>query len=284
MKPGKLSALSPTFCQTSRTSTYQIILKAPTVIAGAISKFGCRLTKNARLLSNISSSTNFRSSILSLIPYHFSSPVDLTFKLWTSVNFSSSNLTTVSHLFECGIKNAFISTTPTDDYQNIQTLLEACQTLQVLRFGLFPGTAQLLGSIPSSSVSLIHVDNPLQLGGAPTTYSDSWPWESLGEFEHYLSILNDDILMELMEFTYMGVSIRGIAQRFSDRHPGLKTRVRATLPLTESEVRAVESGEVPLYKARVEEELGNYVDLEIVLITLPDQEYPELEPDAGADT
>jgi len=62
-----------------------------------------------------------------------------------------------------------------------------------------------------------------------------------------------------------------MAQRFSICHPGSKTRVQATLDLWESEIRAVENGETPLYKSRLEEELGNYVDLELILI--PNTEY-----------
>ena len=91
-----------------------------------------------------------------------------------------------------------------------------------------PDTAQSLGLIQSSSISLIHVRNPLRFGKAPVTYSGS----------------------------------RG----FSGSHPGSKTLVRATLDFLESEIHAVENGETPFYNARLEEELGHYVDLELALI------------------
>jgi len=81
------------------------------------------------------------------------------------------------------------------------------------------------------------------------TYSDSWPVNGHA----------------LVEFTHLVVSIRMVASRFSSRHPGLKTRVQATLDLSESEFRAVENGETPFYNARLEEELGEYVDLELIL-------------------
>ena len=69
---------------------------------------------------------------------------------------------------------------------------------------------------------------------------------------------------------------RKIARKYSDNHSGLKTRVRATLGLTELEIRAVENGESPVYKARLEEELGGHVDFELILVAWPD---PRLESD-----
>ena len=78
---------------------------------------------------------------------------------------------------------------------------------------------------------------------------------------------------DLAEFTDLGVSVRKIARRHSDNHSGLKTQVRATLALTESEIQAVENGESPVYKARLEEELGGYVNYELILVVHP----PELE-------
>ena len=69
----------------------------------------------------------------------------------------------------------------------------------------------------------------------------------------------------LAELTHLGASIRKVAQRFSDRHPGSKTRVRATLDLTESEIKAVKNGGIPLFKTKLEEELGNFADVELIL-------------------
>ena len=65
-------------------------------------------------------------------------------------------------------------------------------------------------------------------------------------------------------FTDLGVSIRKIAQRYSNRHPGSKTRVRASFDLEESGVRAVENGDIPSYKAKLKEDLGDCVDFELV--------------------
>ena len=161
------------------------------------------------------------------------------------------------------VKHALISTTLTGDHQDFQTLLEGCHALQVLSVGLYPGTARFLGLIPSDSVSLIRLDNPLRFGYAPMTYNDSWSWKSFEEFQLYLSDVEGyNVLSELMD---LSISIRKIAQRFSDRHPGSKTRVRATLDLAESEMEAVEKGGIPLFKARLEEELGNCVELELIL-------------------
>jgi len=134
--------------------------------------------------------------------------------------------------------------------------------LQELSVSLFPGIAQFLGSIPSSSVSLIYVENPYNWGYAPTTYSKSWPWGSFERFQRRSSVSKS----QLAEFTDLGVSIRKIAQRYSGRHPGSKTRVQASLDLEESEVRAVENGDIPFYKAKLEEELGDYVDFELIIV------------------
>jgi len=136
----------------------------------------------------------------------------------------------------------------TDDHQAFQTLLAARHTLRVLNLCLYPGTARFLASIPSSSVSLICIANPHGFGDAPMTYSDSWRWESLEKYERHCLIRRVEIQAE---FTRLSTSIRKIAQRFSSCHPKSKTQVRATLTLWESEVRAVENGETPLYKAKL---------------------------------
>ena len=140
----------------------------------------------------------------------------------------------------------------------------------MLNVSFIAGIAQFLGSIPSSSVSLIRISNPLEIGDTPTTYSDSWPWESFEEFECCAEGATDE---ELAEFTHLGVSIRKIAQRYSDHHSGLKTRVRATLHLTELEIQAVENGETPFYKTRLEEELRDYVDFDLTLVAHHQPEY-----------
>ena len=140
----------------------------------------------------------------------------------------------------------------------------------MLSFSLFPCTARFLGSISSDSVSLIHINNPIRWGNAPTTYNDSWPWKSFEEFERRLSQLHEN---ELAEFTHLGVSIRKIARRYSQNHPGSKTRVRATTDLKESEIHAVENGELPFFKTSLEEELGNYVNLELILEPYSEFEY-----------
>jgi len=74
---------------------------------------------------------------------------------------------------------------------------------------------------------------------------------------------------DLAEFADLGISIRKIARRYSDHHSGLKTLVRATLELSELEIRAVGNGEAPLYKARLEEELGDLVDFELIPVANP---------------
>ena len=85
---------------------------------------------------------------------------------------------------------------------------------------------------------------------------------------------------ELAEFAHLGISIRKIAQRYSGRHPGSKTRVQASLDLREPEIQAVENGDIPFYKAKLEEELGNHVDLELILVPFVQYGYKrEFDPD-----
>ena len=56
------------------------------------------LTRNARLPSGVSTSTNFRSSTASLIPSHSPSPVAPTFKSLISTRFVNEYCRSVSHL------------------------------------------------------------------------------------------------------------------------------------------------------------------------------------------
>ena len=183
-------------------------------------------------------------------------------------------------------KTSLIPITLTEFIQDFRRLLEACHTLQVLNFGLDPRTAEYLDSIPSSSVSVVHISNPLRIGTAPMTYSDSWPWESFEEFEHYRSRMDNH---DPEVSTHLGVSIQKIGQRYSDHHSGLKTRVRATFSLMESEVQAVENGETPFYKARLEEELKDHVDFELILVAFrlpprqPRQPESEVESESNTD-
>ena len=96
------------------------------------------------------------------------------------------------------------------------------------------------------------------------TYSESWLRE---EFEVSRTYNNYPA-----EFTHLGASIRKIAQRYSDNHSGLKTRVQTTLYLAGLEIQAVENGDVPFYKMRLEEELGGHVDFELTLRRLEDKD------------
>jgi len=63
----------------------------------------------------------------------------------------------------------------------------------------------------------------------------------------------------------LGASIREIAQRFSERHCGLKTRVQVIYPPSREEAQAIANGEVPFFMMKLEEELGTHVALELDL-------------------
>ena len=71
---------------------------------------------------------------------------------------------------------------------------------------------------------------------------------------------------QLAKFTHLGVLVRRIAQRYSGRHSGSKSGVRTSLDLEESEVWVVGNGDIPFHKAKPEEELGNHLDLELILV------------------
>jgi len=134
--------------------------------------------------------------------------------------------------------------------------------LQVLHVNMYLGTAQFLDSIPSSSVSLIHFN-----------HSFLWGYESLKKITRFPAAHKP----ELEKFAVLGASIRKIAQRYSSRHPGSKTRVQTNLNLNESEIRDFENGEILSYKAKLQEALGNHVDLELIFDSL----MVRSDPDAG---
>ena len=151
----------------------------------------------------------------------------------------------------------------TDNYRDFQTLQEVCGTLQVLNFNvsLFPGTARFLSSIPSGSISLIRVFNSPGFGDVLITYSDSWPWESFGQFERHRSPTSDaDLGVRAFGWLSSEASpaIFQLQLWIEDPSSGLSR------PLGTGGLGSWD-GETPLFETRLEEELGNRVDLELIL-------------------
>ena len=75
----------------------------------------------------------------------------------------------------------------------------------------------------------------------------------------------------LPEYSTLGVSIRTIAQRFSERHHGSKPRVKVVYELPRMGERVFSGGgKTPLSMTMFEEEIGAYVDLELNLCRFHD--------------
>jgi hypothetical protein len=164
-------------------------------------------------------------------------------------------------LVDSGLKqtHVLVLTTPTGEHKTLQALLEACHTLEVLAFKFNTGVGRLLDSIPSNSTSLIHLYNP-----RPGIYFDgsesfcSW---SVAQFEDYIFDLEQNTMPEWRE---LGVSLRKIAQRFCDHHPGLKTRVRISPQLWDADsAQAIHKVDIPFFQTELEKEVGNYVAFEL---------------------
>ena len=144
--------------------------------------------------------------------------------------------------------------------KNLQTLFEACHALQEVNFYFQSYIGLVLGSIASNSVSLIRLYYLEGVQG--TTYKRCWG-HSLQDLPIELS---ERERSEMLEYTTLGVSIRKIAQRFSNHHRGSKTRVQVNYYPSEQEAQAIDDGEIPFSMAKLEEELGTHVILEMKLL------------------
>jgi hypothetical protein len=155
-------------------------------------------------------------------------------------------------------KRRLILTGFTGDYGNLPMFFEACHALQEISFNFDSYIGRILGSIPSNSVSLIRLRDPE--GASSTTYNGCW--------EHSLRVCQtclDKLGQFETEYARLGVSIRKIAQRFSDHHRGLKTRVQVLYQPMGKEAQGIDNGEIPYFMTRLEEGLGAHVTLELIL-------------------
>ena len=156
--------------------------------------------------------------------------------------------------------HVLVLTTIIGDNGTLQVLLEACCTLETFAFsfGLFVG--RLLGSIPSNSVSLIHLHNPCM--GSPFGTPEYLRSLSVARFEDYILNLEQRVIPECRD---LGGSLKKIARRFRDRHPGLKTRVQIHVELTGwgVDARTTETVDIPLLKAELKKEVGDGVTFEL---------------------
>jgi len=174
----------------------------------------------------------------------------------------------VTSLIAVSVKQRLTPTTLTGYYENLQVLLKVCHALQEVIFPFNAFIGQTLVSIPSNSVSLIQLRDPPGIGG--TTYNSRWG-QTPRIFEFYRESLER---RDIPEYERLGVSIRKIAQRFSDHHRGRKTRVRLIHWPTKTEAQTIDNGEIPFFMTKLTEELGSHVILELDLLS-PQPEGPE---------
>ena len=153
---------------------------------------------------------------------------------------------------------ALVLTALTEDCGPLRALLGACSVLEVVAFTFGSGFGRLMGSISSDSISLIHVFNPGPK--IPSEISKSFCSWSPARFGSYISELEYITLPACRE---MGVSLCKIGRRFSNRHPGLKTRVRISPWLTDRKAQAIEDLDIPFFQAEIEQVAGNWVTFEL---------------------
>ena len=153
-----------------------------------------------------------------------------------------------------------VLTTLLGDYGTLQMLLEACRTLETLAFSFYTDVGRLLRSIPSDSISLIHLYDPRP--STPFRSLEKLRNSSVALFEDYVSELEQIVIPECRN---LGVSLKVIARRFCDHHPGLKTRVRIYIEFTDwgMDARPIEYVDIPLLKAELEKEVGDDVTFEL---------------------
>ena len=136
--------------------------------------------------------------------------------------------------------------------------MEACRTLEVFAFSFNSGVGRLLGLIPSDSISLIHLHNPRPR--APLS-PEGLRSLSVELFDHYVSDLEQIVVPECR---YLGISLKKIARRFRDHHPGLKTQIRIHRRFADSDTdtQPLEYVDIPFLKAELKKEVGDYVTFE----------------------
>lgn len=115
------------------------------------------------------------------------------------------------------------------------------------------GLGQLMGSIPSNSISLILLYYPQR---TPSEVSESQPSLPLSGLE--------DTIPECRELC---TSLRKIGQSFCDHHPGLKTRVQISPQLFDTkDMEACNMGDVDIQflRGELENVAGSWVTSELI--------------------
>lgn len=146
------------------------------------------------------------------------------------------------------------------DAGNLRMLFKACHVLEEFRFDFSSGIGWALSLIPSNFVALIRLLRPL---GVFEFVEGVTPTAVVSCTESWLDLLKREAIPE---YERLGVSIQEVAQRFSKHNHGLKTRVQVIYQPSEKEVQGFESGEIPLFMTKLEEELGTHVALELKLL------------------
>lgn len=135
--------------------------------------------------------------------------------------------------------------------------------LEVVAFTFGKGFGQLMASISSDSISLIHVLIPRP--SIPSEISQSFCSWPVVQFENYFLELERTTLPECRE---LGASLLEIGRRFSDRHPGSETRVRISPWLTDAEAQVIEDVDIPFFQAEIEQVTGSWVTFELAPSTM----------------
>ena len=150
-------------------------------------------------------------------------------------------------------------TAPTELHDDLHALFKACHVLHEFKFHFYSYIGSIISSIPSDSVTLIRLVHGLE-GTICTTYKSYWDISP----DHFESRFVSFGRYDLQEYGAFGVSIRNIAQRYSERHGGLKTRAQVAYLPGCRETRAFEDGGVSFCMTKLEE-LGSHVTLELDL-------------------
>lgn len=148
---------------------------------------------------------------------------------------------------------ALVLTTHAGNSNPLWALLEACHALEVVAFAFSIGIRELIGSIPSNSISLVHLYLPrLRVSDV----SELSPSSSPLLFDAHSSEIKKKIIPECRG---LGVSLRKIGRRFRDHHPGLKTQVRIIPWLSDTMLQAIHDVEIPSFQEELEQETGSWV-------------------------
>lgn len=127
-----------------------------------------------------------------------------------------------------------------------------CYGLEEIGFSFEAHMGGILNSVSSNSIGLVRLHEPEGV-------------------DDYLSIEQDEWLCTvhehtIQEYTMLGTSIQKMARKFSDSHPGLKTRVQVNHQPSTRVAQRIRDGEIPSFMKELDGRLGTHVTLELNLL------------------